>query len=159
MKLTESANTAADTLSSSIPEFISNAAITFGIDLNSIITDNAGKEIQIAASSITSGIIEPVLTVLIRIIAVILLYIVFSFVIKVLVKLFKKINKIPIVGSLNKSLGVIVGLLKGVLIAALICIIFSTIVDLVGGELFTITKDVLNSTYVFRFLNSFNPIV
>ena len=159
LKLTESANTTAETLASSIPEFIHSAAITFGIDINNIILNNTGLEFDSAVSSITNGIVEPIITILIRIIVVILLYIIFSFVIKLLSKLFKNINKIPIVGSLNKFLGIIVGLFKGALITMLICFVFYTILGFAGGELFGITKETLNDTYIFSFLNQFNPLV
>lgn len=159
LKLTESANTATESLVASIPEFITTAATTFGIDINNIISSNSGKEIETAVSSITSGIIEPIITILIRIVVVILLYIVLIFIIKSLSKLFKNVNKIPIVGSLNKFLGIIVGLLKGSIIALLICIVFNTILCFAGGELFNITQETLKSTYIFNFLNQFNPLV
>ena len=159
LKLTESANTAAESLVASIPEFIYTAATTFGIDINSIISSNSGLEIDTAVSSITSGIVEPIITILIRIIVAILLYIIFAFFIKMLSKLFKNVNKIPIVGSLNKFLGIVLGLLKGALIAMLVCIIFNTILGFSGGGLFGITNQTLNSTYIFSFLNQFNPLV
>lgn len=158
-QLTESANTTQEALISSIPEFITNAANAFGVDFNNIITTNSGQEIEMAANSITSNIIEPVITILVRIILVILLYLVFSLVIKLLSKLFKFINKIPLVGPLNKVLGIFVGLLKGTLISALICMIFSTILNLAGGQLFTITNETLNNTFIFKLLNSFNPLI
>lgn len=159
LKLTESANTASESLIASIPEFIKTAATAFNIDFNSIIANNSGQEIEMAVSSITSGIIEPIITILIRIIVTILLYIVFAYIIKLLSKLFKNLNKIPIVGSLNKFLGIIVGLLKGALIATLVCIIFSTILGFAGGELLGITQETLRSSYIFSFLNKFNPLV
>ena len=55
-KLSESASTATDSLLSSIPEFISNAAASMGIDLSAVLGAGAGQEIGDAVATINEGI-------------------------------------------------------------------------------------------------------
>lgn len=158
-RITEASNTAFDSLYNSIPQFIVNTAKTINIDLDSVLISNTDKSVEIAVNGINNGIVSPVITLIIRAAIAILLLILFTFIIRKLIKLFKLVNKIPLIGPLNRFLGIVFGILEGCLVTAIVCIVFSIVLDIAGGQIFSINESVLNSTIIFKFFEQFNPIV
>ncbi len=157
-RLVASADTAVESIVKAIPGFIMSSARTVGINVESILESNSGKELQYVVDSVNTDIIKPIITFLIKAILVLVLYIIFMILIRLLIKLLEKINKLPVIGSLNEFLGIFIGALKGVLVVFILTVIISASVDLSGGNFIFITKDILDNSVIFNIFNSINPI-
>ncbi len=88
------------------------------------VTGNSVEEISASATEIVSRIVEPIYITIIGAVMTIILFLIFNIAIGIVCKLTGVFNKIPLVGGVNRALGVGLGALYGCFLAwILACVI------------------------------------
>lgn len=143
----------------SLPEYIRNMAVRFGVDLNAVQAQIASYDYSGAdvAQNIEGSVISPLVTavckVLIGIIAFLLLYVVF----RLLIVLMDHFFNLPVLGAVNRILGGVLGAAKGLMVVVLVCLLAEV---LVGAfcEPDSSAAQALADSRVIQWLDPYNPV-
>lgn len=127
------------------------------ISLNaaSIFGNNAGEVAQQVVEKIIAPLVIPLITVLVFFATYLICRIVIAF----LVATLSNINKIPILGGVNRSLGIVIGLVVGVFNVILILCLLWAIVMITGGQIPALNDATLSGSYLYTFFSAYNPFV
>lgn len=121
-----------------------------------ILNELAGIKLNIASQNISVDKIIDSLTQSISnsissVIAFILVFIVSIIAIKIIIVLIDAIFKLPVIGTINKILGIILGLLKGILFVFVFCLIVSFVVMTgINSKEPLITNEIILQTYILK---------
>lgn len=146
----EKANAVVD----SIPEFAISLA---GVDTSTIKEQISSIKLdsQNIAQSLVEKIAEPIVVGALKIIIFILLAVVLMIVLRIAAKYISKLFNIPLVKTVNKSLGGVLGAVKGALVLLVVCTGLRFIFGGGEGE-FSV---VVNESFVVGLLDKINPLV
>lgn len=143
-----------DTVWNKIPNFITeNKFLNISKD-NIEIIDNDDD----IAEKISSTIIKPIFTKIVSVIISAVLFTVLIIVVKFLAKYINKLFSFSFVGKVNKVLGGLLGLVKGIALSLIICLAVSLILSFTKDGFFIFKYDIINSSYIFKYLMEFLPI-
>ncbi len=113
---------------------------------------------QIAAT-VTDDLIAPITTATIQLIVFLIAFVILCFVIKILMKVLKLVDRIPLIGSLNASLGLLVGGAEAVLFLLLFTGLVALMIQLSANEWQFLNNQIVEKTILFRFLYQINPLI
>lgn len=153
LSVTEKANAVLD----SIPDFAVSLAASAGVEISTIKEQISSQKIdsQNLAQSLVDKIAEPIVVGALTIIIFILLAVVLMIALKFVAKLVSKLFDIPLVKSVNRSLGGVLGAIKGVLVVIVICTALRFIFGGGDGEL----SVAVNDSFVVGLLDEINPLI
>ena len=153
LSVTEKANAVLD----SIPDFAVSLAASAGVEISTIKEQISSQKIdsQNLAQSLVDKIAEPIVVGALTIIIFILLAVVLMIALKFVAKLVSKLFDIPLVKSVNRSLGGVLGAIKGVLVVIVICTALRFIFGGGDGEL----SVAVNNSFVVGLLDEINPLI
>ena len=124
-----------------------------GVDTEEIKQSLADEE-SVGAKTIADKISDSVsapITALIRIVIISILFIIGMFAIRFLAGFCNAVaSKLPLVSSMNTSLGAVAGFVKGAAIAVLLANIFAILVSISADGVFGITEAQIESTLLFK---------
>ena len=80
-------------------------------------------------------------------------------VVALLVKLLQCVNVVPLVGGVNRLLGLVLGLCTGAVDCWLLALVLWFLANLAGGRVAFLQLSVLNQSAVYRLFGAFNPFV
>lgn len=158
-ELLKSGSSVVDSIESGLPEFVVSGAKAMKIDINQIALQNAGASVSDLSDKIANTVAKPIITALMQAILMTLIFTILMFVVRFLAKSLNKIFNLPIIGSINRILGGCIGAAKGVVVAIAFCFILSTIITITNGGFFIFTKDAVDSSYIFKYICTFNPFL
>lgn len=118
------------------------------------IADGAGA----AASAVATTLVKPIVTSVFTVVFLLLIMIIGRWVVKLLAKLADKIFSAPVVGGINRFLGLLLGVAQGGLWAAVFVWLVSTLVMLTADGLLGINAEVIGGTYIFKIIAELNPL-
>lgn len=101
--------------------------------------------------SIMDHMIRPLFTIAVQTVAFIVIFAVVSAVIAILAGVLKIVNKIPVVGTVNRILGLLAGAISGLLSVAVICIVVRFLVSLTDGSVIFLNDSTIGQTMLFRY--------
>lgn len=110
------------------------------------------------AEKISDSLIKPVFTKITSIVISVVMFAVLIFIVKFLAKYINKLFSFSIVGDINKVLGGVLGLVKGIAVSLIICLVAGLILSFTKDGFFIFKYDIINSTYIFKYLMEFLPI-
>lgn len=110
------------------------------------------------SEAITDNIVKPVLLVPMRALIFLVLFVIIIIILNLAAKLMKKLNDIPLVGGVNKFLGVIAGAAQGMVVVFLICIFVQVVISLSGNELIFLNTVTIDKTLIFKKIYYFDFI-
>lgn len=143
-----------------ISEFLSHPTIkmlsSVGISLPSP-EQLVGLGEDAAVRFFTSGPAAHFLTSVLRIGLFILLMFAFNIIISVIIKLVVNATKLPLIGVIDKTLGVILGILKGAIWLLIISVVIYVLSVVEQFEY--ITTSTINNTYILDVITENNPII
>lgn len=153
LSVTEKTNAVLD----SIPDFAVSLAASAGVEISTIKEQISSQKIdsQNLAQSLVDKIAEPIVVGALTIIIFILLAVVLMIALKFVAKLVSKLFDIPLVKSVNRSLGGVLGAIKGVLVVIVICTALRFIFGGGDGEL----SVAVNDSFVVGLLDEINPLI
>lgn len=141
------------------PDFVTSYASSIGIDISEISrqVSAAGASAGSLAQTVEANIVAPIVTAVCKAIIFVILLIVFLIVLKIAARLINQFFKLPVLKTLNGTLGAVLGVLKAAIGIVIIC----SIIGLVG-ELTTesapVIQNSVNDSIVAEFINDHNPI-
>lgn len=122
---------------------------------NSVLNSQAPDMAQQVVEQIISPLVVPLITVVLFFATFLLCRVVIAFLVAVLTNL----NKVPLLGGVNRTLGVVVGLVGGVLNALLLlCLIWAVIV-ITSNNLPVLNDSALSGSYLYSFFSAYNPFM
>ncbi|MBQ4100370.1 MAG: CvpA family protein [Oscillospiraceae bacterium] len=143
-----------------ISEFLSHPTITM-LSSVGIAIPSAEQLVSFGEDSavrlFTSGAAADFLTSFIRIVLFVVLMFAFNLIISVVIKLIVKITKLPLIGTVDKTLGVILGIAKGAIWVLIISVVIYVLAVVVQVEF--ITTSTINNTYILDVITENNPII
>lgn len=126
--------------------------------INSVESDIT-NETQEIAKNISVSFVKPITTKILSMVVSTIIVIVLIVIVGIIARQFNKIINKTVIGGANKALGGILGLIKGVAASTVFCLIISTILHLTKNGFWIFTYDVINSTYIFKYLMEFSPFI
>ena len=123
--------------------------------------DNSGKLMSSASSAaetITETVVKPCVTGIIQSVSMIVLFIIGIIAVKLISNAMSSLFAGKLLGGLNSFLGGVIGLPEGILFAVILTWLIGYAVGVTENGIFGLTESVTDETYVFKIINSFNPI-
>ena len=142
----------------SIPEYFINAAEATGTDIEGVVKSNIGASVEETANSVAATvskeIAKPVIGALIRVILFIIIFIIVKILIDWIGRALDLVGRLPVIHSLNRVFGAVIGTARGIVIAAIMCFVAMYLIKFQGGNLFGLTAEMLESSFVYNLLSS-----
>ena len=111
------------------------------------------------AHSLVTELIQPLVTPLITVVVFFVCFAVCKLLVSFLAAVLTNLNKVPVVGGVNRLMGLVMGLLAGVLdVFLVVCAVWAVVV-ITGNNLPWLNQTVLADSVAFSAFSSFNPFV
>lgn len=156
ISLTETANQA-QALIESIPDYMVSFAEFVGVSVDDIKESVASSKFtsENVATELVEKVAQPIILGALTALSFVVLAIVLMFVLKILAKFIAKIFKLPILKTLNKTMGGVFGACKGLVVIIFICTILTVFFASGDSEL----ADAVNNSFVVDLVDKINPII
>lgn len=123
--------------------------------------DNLGKLTTSASSAaeiITETVVKPCVTGIIQSVSMMVLFIIGIIAVKLISNAMSSLFSGKLLGGVNSFLGGVIGLPEGLLFAIVFTWVIGYLVGVTETGIFGLTETVTDETYIFKIINSFNPI-
>lgn len=123
--------------------------------------DNLGKLTTSASSAaeiITETVVKPCVTGIIQSVSMMVLFIIGIIAVKLISNAMSSLFSGKLLGGVNSFLGGVIGLPEGLLFAIVFTWVIGYLVGVTENGIFGLTETVTDETYIFKIINSFNPI-
>lgn len=144
-----------------LPDYIVNMAESENRFSDLEKEDNSDKLMSSASSAaeiITETVVKPCVTGIIQSVSMIVLFIIGIIAVKLISNAMSSLFSGKLLGGLNSFLGGVIGLPEGVLFAVILTWVIGYAVGVTENGIFGLNESVTDETYVFKIINSFNPI-
>ena len=111
------------------------------------------------AQQIVENIVAPLVVPLITVVVFFATFALCKLLVSLLVAVLTNINRIPMLGAVNRTLGVVIGLVAGFINVLLLLCLLWAIVALTNGSLPGLNDTALSGSYFYRFFSAYNPFV
>lgn len=145
---------------SDFPDFVTAYASSIGIDISEISrqVSAAGASAGSLAQTVEADIVAPIVTAVCKAIIFVILLIIFVILLKIAARLINQFFKLPVLKTLNGTLGAILGVLKAAVGIVIICSVIGLIGELTA-ESTPVIQNSVNDSVVAEFVNDHNPIM
>lgn len=106
-----------------------------------------------------SNVLEPVIVPLVQVVLFVLLCLVVRWVFHLLVSLLRHVNGVPLVGGVNRLLGLLLGLCTGALDCWLLALALWFVASVTAGQLSWLNTGVLSHSVGYALFGAFNPFL
>lgn len=152
-QINESVDGYTDNFKSALPDYIIEVGEFIGIDIDEKLNESKSNNTSEVVIKLEENILQPVIKSIIKFALMIILILISAILIKALSKLTLVINKIPIIGTANKGLGLVFGAAKALLVLMVVC---SLVLYLTKQFDWWVTPQILNKTFIFKYLCDIN---
>ena len=145
---------------SDFPDFVTAYASSIGIDISEISrrVSAAGASAGSLAQTVEANIVAPIVTAVCKAIIFVILLIIFVILLKIAARLINQFFKLPVLKTLNGTLGAVLGVLKAAVGIVIICSVIGLIGELTA-ESTPVIQNSINDSVVAEFVNDHNPIM
>lgn len=145
---------------SDFPDFVTAYASSIGIDISEISrqVSAAGASAGSLAQTVEVNIVAPIVTAVCKAIIFVILLIIFVILLKIAARLINQFFKLPVLKTLNGTLGAVLGVLKAAVGIVIICSVIGLIGELTA-ESTPVIQNSVNDSVVAEFVNDHNPIM
>lgn len=119
--------------------------------------DLLGSNAPNIAEKAVEQIVAPLVIPLISVVVFFATYLICRLLITFLAAVLSNINRIPLVGGVNKMLGVVIGAVSGVIYAVLVLCLLWAIVSITNDSLPVINDGALSGSYLYSAFSTYNP--
>lgn len=142
------------------PDFVTAYASSIGIDISEISrrVSAAGASAGSLAQTVEANIVAPIVTAVCKAIIFVILLIIFVILLKIAARLINQFFKLPVLKTLNGTLGAVLGVLKAAVGIVIICSVIGLIGELTA-ESTPVIQNSVNDSVVAEFVNDHNPIM
>ncbi len=144
-----------------LPDFVRNALYTYGISSPQQIGDMLSGQTDTAAAfseALVTGVIRPMVLVLLQSLCFLLLFLVLSMIIRMMVKSLQGVVHLPVLHRVNGVLGGVIGLLRGGIAVFILVTVLQIVVSATGEQSF-VTSDTLRQTTLVSWFIERNPLL
>ncbi len=138
-----------------LPDFLRNTLHNMGITSSQIENNLATKNAAVAET--TADILSPAVIWLLQLLLTVILFFILFVFVRLAVKLLGNIFRWPVLRQADGIAGAVFGIFKGIIYVFLACVLLYLIMPLTGSSAASV-KQVLNSSYICRFIFMYNPI-
>lgn len=149
-------DTAAQTsqsLWSSLPGFVRAGFNMTQSGLEQTVADNISGGAEQICQMLMQSVITPALLLILRCVLIALIFALGTLLVRTVAISLNKLFSLPIVGSLNRTLGGVVGAVKGMILVLMLCVLLSLILTLIPEGLGPVNLEMLESSYTYRFIS------
>lgn len=159
-------------VSGSVSEKVESAVAQSGGDLAAAVQamdflpdtvrDTLAQLVQGAGNALPEQIttaLEPILLPFVQVLLFVVLCMVVRWVFRLLVGLLRHVNGVPLLGGVNRLLGLVLGLMTGALDCWLLALLLWFAASVTAGLLEFLTLSVLNQSVGYSFFGAFNPFL
>lgn len=159
-------------VSGSVSEKVETAVAQSGGDLAAAVQamdflpdtvrDTLAQLVQGAGSALPEQIttaLEPILLPFVQVLLFVVLCMVVRWVFRLLVGLLRHVNGVPLLGGVNRLLGLVLGLMTGAMDCWLLALLFWFAASVTAGSVEFLTLSVLNQSVGYSFFGAFNPFL
>lgn len=139
-----------------LQQTLSNQGITDGAALAAKLNAGSGASAQLA-EQVTQQVIRPATLPLLKLLCGIVLFLVVLIVARILMGMLDKVFRLPVLRTLNGTLGLVGGALTGV-VWALLAVSVIQVIAASGGADASVNPAVLSQTHVVQWLAQLNPL-
>lgn len=145
---------------SDFPDFVTAYASSIGIDISEISRQVSAADASAGslAQTVEANIVAPIVTAVCKAIIFVILLIIFVILLKIAARLINQFFKLPVLKTLNGTLGAILGVLKAAVGIVIICSVIGLIGELTA-ESTPVIQNSVNDSVVAEFVNDHNPII
>lgn len=145
---------------SDFPDFVTAYASSIGIDISEISrqVSAAGTSAGSLAQTVEANIVAPIVTAVCKAIIFVILLIILVILLKIAARLINQFFKLPVLKTLNGTLGAVLGVLKAAVGIVIICSVIGLIGELTA-ESAPVIQNSVNDSVVAEFVNDHNPIM
>ena len=111
------------------------------------------------ASQIVEKIIAPLVVPLITVVVFFASFLLCRLLIALLVTILTNVNRIPLIGGVNRALGICIGVVAGAINALLVLCLLWAVVVLTNGSLPFINDGALSGSWFYSFFSAYNPFL
>lgn len=142
------------------PDFVTAYASSIGIDISEISrqVSAAGASVGSLAQTVEANIVAPIVTAVCKAIIFVILLIIFVILLKIAARLINQFFKLPVLKTLNGTLGAVLGVFKAAVGIVIICSVIGLIGELTA-ESTPVIQNSVNDSIVAEFVNDHNPIM
>lgn len=125
-----------------IPEFISNAAKSVGVDTENLVGKTEIFDPENIAETMEENLCRPIIQAALKVVFFFVILILLSGLLMLLLHpIGKAIHHLPVIGKADKSLGAVLGVLKGVLLVAVLAMTLQVAASIAEDSEFTAMVD------------------
>ena len=159
-------------VSGSVSEKVESAVTQSGGDLAAAVQamdflpdtvrDTLAQLVQGAGNALPEQIttaLEPILLPFVQVLLFVVLCMVVRWVFRLLVGLLRHVNGVPLLGGVNRLLGLVLGLITGALDCWLLALLLWFAASVTAGSLEFLNLSVLNQSVGYSFFGAFNPFL
>lgn len=159
-------------VSGSVSEKVETAVAQSGGDLAAAVQamdflpdtvrDTLAQLVQGAGNALPEQIttaLEPILLPFVQVLLFVVLCMVVRWVFRLLVGLLRHVNGVPLLGGVNRLLGLVLGLMTGALDCWLLALLLWFVASVTAGSVEFLTLSVLNQSVGYSFFGAFNPFL
>lgn len=145
---------------SDFPDFVTAYASSIGIDISEISrqVSAAGASAGSLAQTVEANIVAPIVTAVCKAIIFVVLLIIFVILLKIAARLINQFFKLPVLKTLNGTLGAVLGVFKAAVGIVIICSVIGLTGELTA-ESTPVIQNSVNDSVVAEFVNDHNPIM
>ena len=103
--------------------------------------------------------LEPILLPFVQVLLFVAVCFVVRLIFRLLVSIFRGINGVPLVGGVNRALGLVLGLFTGALDCWLLALLLWFVASVTAGSLEFLTLHILNQSVGYSIFGAFNPFL
>lgn len=111
------------------------------------------------ANTIVDQLVAPIATTILQLLLFLILFLLFCVVVKLVSRMLKIIDKLPLIGSINSTLGLVVGLAEAVVFLAFFTGIVAMLIQMSGNQWAALNQDVVDQTFIFKYIYEYNPLI
>lgn len=123
-------------------------------------TDRAGGEIAgrvleqgtTPAEAITTVLLQPIATTMLRVVVFAVIFCLLLLLVNMLYRVGFGVNKLPLLGGINRLLGVGVGVIEALIVVYILCMVLVIVSALAGGKVEWLSWDELQKAKIFSAL-------
>ena len=111
------------------------------------------------ATQVVDQVIAPLVLPIISVVVFFVIFAVLSVLIRFLISALTNVNRIPVMGGLNRTLGIVAGLVLGIIYVLLaLCALWAAVI-ITGDGLPYFNSTVMQGSLFYQFFSRFNPFI
>ena len=154
----DGSETTASDVFGALPEYVKNVAKLANITEDTVqdkLTSSLSNTADDIAKAI-SDLIIPVVKSAIKLCVSLILFVLLMIVVRFLAIAVNKIFDVPLLRTLNQTLGALLGVIRALLTVCILVLIVRLCMNISGNEFLIFNNETIDSTFIFKFFYNFN---